>query len=52
MEIKKHINDVYFVPGMKGNLISSGNLMEKGYKLISIEICALFLTNIIEKGWL
>ena len=28
---KKYISDVYFVPGLKHNLISIGKLMKKGY---------------------
>eukprot|EP00253_Pinus_taeda_P015177 PITA_15177 len=30
---KKHISDVYFVPGLKHNLISIGKLMQKGYNV-------------------
>ena len=40
---KKHINDVYFVPGLKCNLISIGQLMEKGYKVIfNHDMCTIF----------
>ena len=31
---KKSISDVYFVPGLKHNLISVGQLTRKGYKVI------------------
>ena len=30
---KKYISDVYFVPGLKHNLISIGQLMKKGYNV-------------------
>jgi len=40
---KKTIPDVYFVPGLKHNLISVGQLMQKGYK-VSFEnnVCTIF----------
>ena len=40
---KKHINDVYFVPLLKCNLISIGQLMDKGCKVIfNRDMCVIF----------
>ena len=30
---KKHISDVYFVPGLKHNLLSIGQFFQKGYRV-------------------
>ena len=40
---KKSISDVYFVPNLKHNLISVGQLTQKGYKVIfQNNICTIF----------
>ena len=33
LDVKTYINDVYFVDGLKHNLLSVGQLMDKGYQL-------------------
>ena len=40
---KKSIFDVKFVPGLKHNLISVGQLSQKGYRVILKRIFALYL---------
>ena len=40
---KKSISDVYFVPGLKHNLISVGHLSQKGYRVIfEKNLCTIF----------
>ena len=39
---KKYISDVYFVPGLKHNLISIGRLMQKGYNVFfKNDVCTI-----------
>ena len=40
---KKSISDVYFIPGLKHNLISVGQLTQKGYKVnFENNVCTIF----------
>ena len=40
---KKSISDVYFVPGLKHNLISVGQLSQKGYRVVfEKNLCTIF----------
>ena len=40
---KKSISDVYFVPSLKHNLISVGQLSQKGYRVIfEKNLCTIF----------
>lgn len=39
---KKYISDVYFVPGLKHNLMSIGHLMQKGYNdFFKNDVCTI-----------
>ena len=39
---KKYISDVYFVPGLKHNLMSVGQLMQKGYNVFfKNDVCTI-----------
>ena len=39
---KKFMSDVYFVPGLKHNLISNGKFMQKGYNIFfKNDVCTI-----------
>ena len=47
MEEKRYIPDVYFVPGLKQNLMSVGQLVQKGYKVsFDNDVCTILDRNL------
>ncbi|KAL8127506.1 hypothetical protein AgCh_014423 [Apium graveolens] len=45
---KKYINDVYYIPALKNNIISLGQLVEKGYN-IQMQDNSLIIRNQVEE---
>ncbi|XP_048319556.1 uncharacterized protein LOC125418898 [Ziziphus jujuba] len=49
---KKHIKEVMYLPGLKENLLSVGQMDEHGYYLMLVEECVMCMMDLRLKTWL